>query len=1173
MAAAAGSRYHLGTAPGHAPRIPEPWTLALSGSTWELPQNLDGSALVQATQDIPLQVDMAMALRRVRISDKYSTSYFSLLQAASVAKDEVLPCVKDISHFLMQDIAFLSGGRGKDDAWIITFPENCNFKCIPEEVIAKVLTYLTSIARQNGSDSRFTIILDRRLDTWSSLKTSLQKISSSFPGNLHLVLVLRPTSFLQRTFTDIGFRFSQEDFMLKLPVVMLSSVSDLLTYIDDKQLTTELGGTLQYCHSEWITFRNAIENFALTVKDTAQMLQSFGTELAESELPGDIPAIEEILAIRAERYHLLKKDITAVTKEGKILLTNLEVPDAEGAVSSRLENHQQTSGDWQTINKLLTQVHDMEIAFDGFWEKHQLKMEQYLQLWKFEQDFQELVSEAEFILNQQAELADVTGTIAQVKQKIKKLENLDENSQDLLAKARFVIIHGHRLAASHHYALDLICQRCNELRYLSDILVNEIRTKRIQLSRTFKMHKLLQQALQCCDEGECLLANQEIDKFQSKEDAQKALQDIENFLEMALPFINYDPETLQYEFGVNLSPELKVQMQTIQLKLENIRSIFENQQAGFRNLTDKHVRPIPFVVPASDNLVRSRAPFFSPTEVGVGYSFFQACKLFSKGKKTWRQNQSNTKTEAVYDCQEKRSSVQSSSLDNDNSLDILKNHVLNELIQTERAYVRELFTVLLGYRAEMDNPEMFVLMPPLLRSKRDVLFGNMAEIYEFHNNIFMSSLESCVDAPERVGPCFLERKDDFQMYAKYCQNKPRSEAIWKKYSECAFFQECQRKLKHRLGLDSYLLKPVQRITKYQLLLKELLKYSKDCVGSVELKEALDTMLDLLKSVNDSMHQTAINGYIGNLNELGKMIMQGAFSVWIGHKKGTTKMKDFARFKPMQRHLFLYEKAIVFCKKRIESGEGGDRYPSYSFKHCLKMDELGITEYVKGDNRKFEIWYAGKEEVYIVQASNIDMKMMWLKEIRNILLKQQELLTVKKREQHNQLTEQNHLSSQQNSKGQQRAFIGTEEPELEHISAMVEVGEPITSVQAEANTVWTEISSPAKVSDEPEQWPSNYFYSSYDGHEEERPLMSPGKYKALADCRKRGSEDLLIRNGDVIQLLHEDAEGRWLVKNLNRRKEGLIPGNSLQILIGDYRFRNAKGTDAALSNKETKFPLN
>uniref|UniRef100_A0ABI7WH88 MCF.2 cell line derived transforming sequence n=1 Tax=Felis catus TaxID=9685 RepID=A0ABI7WH88_FELCA len=905
-------------------------------------------------------------------------------------------------------------------------------------------------------------------------KMRFRRNAVSFPGNLHLVLVLRPSSFLQRTFTDIGFRFSQEDFMLKLPVVMLSSVSDLLTYIDDKQLTPELGGTLQYSNSEWIIFRNAIENFALTVKEMAQMLQSFGTELAETELPDDIPSIEEILALRAERYRMLKNDITAVTKEGRILLTSLEVPSIEDVVSSRLERRPQINGDWQTVNKLLTQVHDMEIAFDGFWEKHQLKMEQYLQLWKFEQDFQELVSEVEHLLNQQAELADVTGNLGQVKQKIKKLENLDENSQDLLAKARFVILHGHRLASNHHYALDLICQRCNELRYLSDILVNEIKAKRIQLSRIFKMHKLLQQARQCCDEGECLLANQEVEKFQSKEDAQKALQDIENFLEMALPFINYDPDTLQYEFDVILSPELKVQMQTVQLKLENIRSIFENQQAGFRNLTDKRVKPIQFVVPASDSLIRSGVPFLSQKHVGVGYSFFQACKLFSKGKKSWRQNQSNLKIEVVHDCREQRNSGQSSSLDNDNSLDILQNHVLNELIQTERVYVHELFTVLLGYRAEMDNPEMFDLMPPLLRNKKDVLFGNMAEIYEFHNDIFLSSLENCVDAPERVGPCFLERKDDFQMYAKYCQNKPRSEAIWKKYSECAFFQE-------------------------------LLKYSNGCQGIEQLKEALDTMLDLLKSVNDSMHQIAINGYIGNLNELGKMVMQGAFSVWTGHKKGATKMKDFARFKPMQRHLFLYEKAIVFCKRRVESGEGSDRYPSYSFKHCLKMDEVGITEYVKGDNRKFEIWYAGKEEVYIVQAPNVDVKMTWLKEIRSILLKQQELMTVKKRKQHNQLTQQDQLPTQQIDARQHGSFMGAEETESEHSGAVVDVRETVPLVQAEANTVWTQMSSPAEISEDPEEWSSNYFYSSYDDNEEEeRPLMS--KHEPREEQRERGETE-------------------------------------------------------------------
>lgn len=39
-------------------------------------------------------------------------------------------------------------------------------------------------------------------------------------------------------------------------------------------------------------------------------------------------------------------------------------------------------------------------------------------------------------------------------------------------------------------------------------------------------------------------------------------------------------------------------------------------------------------------------------------------------------------------------------------------------------------------------------------------------------------------------------------------------------------------------------------------------------------------------------------------------------------------------------------------------------------YLLQMDEVGITEYVKGDNRKFEIWYGEKEEIYIVQVGHL-----------------------------------------------------------------------------------------------------------------------------------------------------------------------------------------------------------
>uniref|UniRef100_A0A8D2MY11 MCF.2 cell line derived transforming sequence n=1 Tax=Zonotrichia albicollis TaxID=44394 RepID=A0A8D2MY11_ZONAL len=858
-------------------------------------------------------------------------------------------CAKDISDDLMKEFAFLSGGRGKDKAWIITLPDNAGFNQVPEESVARVLTYLTSVPSQHESDTKFILILDRRLDTWTSVKTTLQKIAASFPGNLHLVMVLRPTGFFQRTFTDIGFRFSQEDFLLKLPVVMLSSVSDLLTYIEEQQLTPELGGTLEYCHSEWVIFRTAIESFALTVKDIAQMLQCFGTELAEAELPEDMFCIERLLALRTERYLQLKEEITAVTKEGKLLLSSFEEPDS-GECSQ--EQQQERPGDWETVNRLLGQLREMETAFDGFWEKHQLKMEQYLQLWKFEQSFQEVKSAIEFLMGQQAELPDTGDSVPQVKQRLKELESLDGLAQELIGKAQVVILHGHQLAANHHYALNLICQQCNELRHHCDLLAEHGKRKQLHLQRTLELHTRLQQALQCCDEGAYLLANQQMDKCQSKEGAQKALQDIERFLESSSSYLNYDPQALQDDFESVLTPELKCQLQAVQGKLDSVRSMFESRQCCFRRLLDKHVRPVQLVAPRPETPPRAKSPLFSPK---------------------------HGKTSCTYGFPAGNSKAG----DHIESLFMSPFH-----LPLGRWQLSVSPFPLQGYRAEMDNPAMLILLPPVLRNRKDVLFGNMPEIYDFHNKIFLHSLESCLGAPERVGCCFLDRREDFQMYEKYCQNKPRSESLWRQCSESSFFQECQRKLEHKLGLDSYLLKPVQFVV-FQL--EELLKYSTSCDGVQELQEALVAMLDLLKSVNDSMHQISITGYDGDLSELGKVLMQGSFSVWAGHRKGPTKMKDLARFKPMQRHLFLYEKALVFCKKREEHGDGYDKTSSYSFKHFLKMNAVGITENVKGDHRKFEIWYSGREEVYVVQAQTVDLKMAWLNEIRKILFKQQELI--------------------------------------------------------------------------------------------------------------------------------------------------------------------------------------
>lgn len=105
----------------------------------------------------------------------------------------------------------------------------------------------------------------------------------------------------------------------------------------------------------------------------------------------------------------------------------------------------------------------------------------------------------------------------------------------------------------------------------------------------------------------------------------------------------------------------------------------------------------------------------------------------------------------------------------------------------------------------------------------------------------------------------------FRLYSYYCQNIPRSERLREQIqNEPQFLTTCQQKLGHKLPLAAYLLKPVQRITKYQLLLKDLLKYSDEPSCCTELQEALDCMLVVLKCVNDSMHQTAITGFGVNI---------------------------------------------------------------------------------------------------------------------------------------------------------------------------------------------------------------------------------------------------------------------------------------------------------------------
>ncbi|NXF68100.1 MCF2L factor, partial [Ciccaba nigrolineata] len=893
-----------------------------------------------------------------------------------IMQQEIRPLVAvDIIEQLHRQFAILSGGRGKDGAPIITFPEFAGFSDIPDEDFLNVVTYLTSIPSLEAASIGFIIIIDRRRDKWSAVKASLTRIAGAFPGNLQLVFVLRPSRFIQRTIADIGIKLYRDDFKMKVPIIMLNSVSDLHGYIDKSQLTRELGGTLEYGHSQWIHHRTAIENFAMTVKTTAQMLQTFGTDLAETELPNDVQCTEELLSAHTDHHSKLKDELKLAVKQGATLLTCIREPVTRSANSKLSPDELENVA---TVERLLAQLDETEKAFDQFWTKHHLKLEQCLQLRHFEHDFREVKLTLDNLMEAQAGFADIGDSVTRVEHLLREQKQLEEKGQEPLEKAQSLALHGEQLIQNNHYAVDSIRPKCVELRRICDDFTNETKKKYDILGKSLELHKQLDKASQWCEAGIYLLASQAVDKCQSQEGAETALVEIEKFLVTAKEHQLSNPKEFYNQFDMILTPEIKANAQRILQKLEDVQEMFDKRQVSLKKLAAKQTRPVQPVAPHPESSPKRASPKITRPAGVVGSTYlahwfirvsmlvYSCCQMQRRGQ------------DGVAGSMQRCIFIPS------------QFHIINELIETERVYVEELQSIIEGYASEMDNPNLVHLIPSALQNKKEILFGNLPEIYEFHNRqIFLKEIENCIENPDLLARCFLKRKEDLQIYEKYCQNKPRSEALWRQCGDSIFFQECQRKLDHKLSLDAYLLKPVQRITKYQLLLKEMLKCSKNSEGTAELEEALATVLDIIKSVNDSMHQIAITGYEGDVSELGKLLMQGSFNVWTDHKKGHNKVKDLARFKPMQRHLFLYTKMLLFCKKREENTDGHEKTASYSFKNSLKMSTVGITENVKGDNKKFEIWYNGREEVYIIQASSVELKNTWISEIRKVLTGQLE----------------------------------------------------------------------------------------------------------------------------------------------------------------------------------------
>ncbi|XP_058412236.1 probable guanine nucleotide exchange factor MCF2L2 isoform X3 [Diceros bicornis minor] len=928
-----------------------------------------------------------------------------------IMQQEIRPLVAvDIIEQLHRQFAILSGGRGKDGAPIITFPEFVGFKHIPDEDFLNVVTYLTSIPSVEAASIGFVIVIDRRRDKWSSVKASLTRIAVAFPGNLQLIFILRPSCFIQRTFTDIGIKFYRNEFKMKVPIVMLNSVSDLHGYIEKSQLTEDLGGTLKYRHSQWINHRTAIENFAMTLKTTAQMLQAFGACLATTELPRSVPSAEDLLMSHTRQRDKLQDELKLLGKQGATLLSCIQEPATKNPTSKLNPNELENVA---TIKRLLVQLDETEKAFSQFWSKHYLKLNQCLQLQHFEHNFCEVKLALDNLLAEQAEFTDIGDSVVRVEQLLKERKELEGKGQEPLEKAQLLAIIGDQLIQSHHYAVDSIRPRCVELRHLCDDFINENKKKYDVLGKSLELHRQLDKVSQWCEAGIYLLASQAVDKCQSREGVDIALNDIEAFLGTEKEYQLSSLKEFYNQFEMMLTLDIKAKAQKVLQKLGDVQEIFRKRQMSLMKLAARQTRPVQPVAPHPESSPKWVSPKTSqPSALAplqkTSEEPYAETDLNSPEKEN-NKTKSEVKNEEILESCHDGENPEPEQLGSPEDL-CPSRRIIRDLLETEEIYIKEIKSIIDGYIIPMDFIWLKHLIPDILQNNKDFLFGNIRELYEFHNRTFLKELEKCTENPELLARCFLKRKEDLQIYFKYHKNLPRAKAIWQECQDCAYFGVCQRQLDHNLPLFKYLKGPSQRLIKYQTLLKGLLDFespkdleihpgdleggsakngsrkTKDSAFLAELQQALAMMEDLIKSCELAVDLAAITGCPDDIGKLGKLLMNDSFNVWTAHKDGY-KMKDFIRFKPSRRQIYLFERGIVFCKIRMEPSDQG-LSPHYSFKKSMKLLTLSIRQLGRGSNRKFEIANRNGLEKYVLQAASKEIRDCWFSEISKLLMEQQ-----------------------------------------------------------------------------------------------------------------------------------------------------------------------------------------
>ncbi|XP_031721029.1 guanine nucleotide exchange factor VAV3-like isoform X1 [Anarrhichthys ocellatus] len=257
---------------------------------------------------------------------------------------------------------------------------------------------------------------------------------------------------------------------------------------------------------------------------------------------------------------------------------------------------------------------------------------------------------------------------------------------------------------------------------------------------------------------------------------------------------------------------------------------------------------------------------------------------------------------------------------------------LSEIKQTEEKYTETLESI-----------EKYFLNP--LRkffsaAEIDKVFVNIPDLVKVHKNLMVDVQDSILNKNAlNLYQIFISYKERLLIYGIYCSQVEIAIAVLdfickEKEDVRLKLEECSKRANNgKFTLRDLLVVPMQRVLKYHLLLQELVKHTHDAADKSNLKIALDAMKDLAQFVNEVKRDNETLREIDQYQRSIENLNQPLISYGRPKGDGEVRMVSSVDKRKQDRHIFLFDVAVIVCKRR------GD---NYEMKDILDLNNFKIT---------------------------------------------------------------------------------------------------------------------------------------------------------------------------------------------------------------------------------------